>query len=318
MLKSLRELFRGRRSQEPHQLPSLSSYGSSETGLNLKQLMLGHYTIDNLQEMSPDDFEFYITSLPGQIDAAIENYQNPAFQRDLSVEFVWGHNHDFGHFQLAGQMEDRHIEIIAAFISEYGALSNELDGKAVLDIGCWTGGTSLLLAAMGAEVIAVEEVTKYAKAVRIMKEAFGVANLNVMNRSLYSLDNPEFYDRFDLVLYAGVLYHVTDPVLSLRIVFNSLKDGGRCLLETMAIHDKRNLCEYSGAQETLGRKKNKEPRSGWNWFVPSPETVRRMMSDVGFNVRKINPHSGGRVLGWATREQHVDMLRAGLSKPTIR
>ena len=33
----------------------------------------------------------------------------------------------------------------------------------------------------------------------------------------------------------GVIYHVTDPVLSLRILFNALKDGGRIFVETMGV-----------------------------------------------------------------------------------
>lgn len=47
-------------------------------------------------------------------------------------------------------MADRHIEIIARFLSDFG-LPLDLTGKKVLDIGVWTGGTCLALCALGAE-----------------------------------------------------------------------------------------------------------------------------------------------------------------------
>ena len=50
---------------------------------------------------------------------------------------------------LQGLMGDRHINILATFIDDFG-LPRDLTGKSVLDVGVWCGGTSLLLAAMGA------------------------------------------------------------------------------------------------------------------------------------------------------------------------
>jgi SAM-dependent methyltransferase len=214
--------------------------------------------------------------------------------------------------------------VLATFMKEYGTPSRSLSGLRVLDIGCWTGGTSLLLAAMGAEVFAIEEVRKYADCVNYMKNAFGLESLTVENRSLYSLAEEKFYDRFDIALYSGVLYHVTDPVLSLRIVFNSLKDGGTCLLETMATEGKGSFCDYYGAFDTLKRSAaDGGVRSGWNWFVPSLEAVTRLMTDVGFDVRHATLHEGARegarrALGLGVRKEHVNMLRAGLSRPDIR
>jgi 2-polyprenyl-3-methyl-5-hydroxy-6-metoxy-1,4-benzoquinol methylase len=191
-------------------------------------------------------------------------------------------------------MGNRYLTLLAAFIDEFRVLPLSLNGARVLDIGCWTGGMSLLLAAMGAEVFAIEEVRKYADVVNYMKNAFGLDNLTVENRSLYSLDDEKFYDRFDIALYSGVLYHVTDPVLSLRIIFNALKDGGACLLETMAVAGKGSFCDYYGAYDTLRRPADGKPRFGWSWFIPSLEAVSRMMTDVGFEVRHATLHEAAR------------------------
>lgn len=316
-MKRLMRLIKRSQNCQVFQAPSFSWYHGAD-GVYLQRLMRNNYTISNLKNLIPAEFESYITSLPNQRDVAMEGYVDPAYQRDLSVQFEWGHNHDFGTFYMPGRMKNRHIDILATFMNVYGTPGRDLRGKAVLDIGCWTGGTSLLLAAMGAQVFAIEEVCKYVDCLNYLKDAFQLENLQVENRSLYSLDNHDFYDRFDMVVYFGVLYHVTDPILSLRVVFNSLKDDGTCLLETMAVNGKRSYCDYRGAQETIRKPKAGKNRSGWNWFVPSLEALSRMMTDVGFEVRKTTLHRGNRALALGVRNQHVDMLRAGLSNRYIR
>jgi len=299
-------------------LAALNSYESTEAAFYLRKLMLENYTVENLNGLTPAEFQSHILNLLGKWDPEVEGFADPAYQRDLSVQFEWGHNHNFGIFQLPGRMGNRHIDILATFATVYDISLLDLRGKTVLDIGCWTGGTSLLLAAMGAEVFAIEEVRKYADCVNYLKDAFGIENLTVENMSLYSLDQPKFFDRFDMVFYCGVLYHVSDPILSLRIVFNCLKDNGTCLLETMAAEKKGSYCEYLGANETLNHPKDGKNRGGWNWFVPSLEAFSRMMKDVGFTVRKATFHQGYRGLALGVRNKHVDMLRAGLSNRFIR
>src|SRR5690606_32831994 len=129
------------------------------------------------------------------------------------------------------------------------------------------GGTSLLLAAMGAQVTAIEEVRKYVEAVRLLKEAFAIDRLDVRAMSLYPLDDPAFQDAFDLVLFAGVIYHVTDPLLALRLVFNCLKDGGTMLLETLGLETPEQIVRYHGPTH-FAEGETPEPgrRGGWNWF----------------------------------------------------
>ncbi len=302
----------------PH-LRAFSSYGDTAAGRELREVMKTHLTVANLKTVSAENFQKHITALPGQRDVEGEGFTGDAkMQRDFTIQFEWGHHHDFGTFQMKGTMSERHINILAAFAEEYGVKPKDFAGKRVLDIGCWTGGTTMLLAALGAEVHAVEEVKKYADCVEYMARAFGLINLTVERRSLYALDDPSFFDRYDYVLYSGVLYHVTDPTLSLRIAFNCLKDGGACLLETFSAPGEGSYCEYEGAYETYNRETGGKLRWGWNWYITSLECTRRMMMDVGFTVKKATLHEGNRLLALGIRERHVDMLRAGLAKPNIR
>jgi SAM-dependent methyltransferase len=267
--------------------------------------------------VNKDEFKEKIEAFLGLSDFSMEGYQDPDMQRDLSVKFHWGHNHDFGDFYLEGQMADRHLSILASFMDEFNILPQNLEGKRILDIGCWTGGTSLLLSKMGAEVTAIEEVKKYADLVKYLTFAFDIKNLDVLNLSLYDLKD-NYMDYFDFVLFSGVLYHITDQILALRLIFNTLKDGGICLLESMAL--KSNYCylEYYGPSRFTRGIKEDLNRSGWNWYVPSPKAVSQMMEDVGFLNIKMSEVINNRVLGYGQRVRFNDILRAGLSIKDIR
>ncbi|MFG0256273.1 MAG: class I SAM-dependent methyltransferase [Phycisphaerales bacterium JB043] len=282
----------------------------------LRELM-ERYTTDQLVNETPEALEKHLRDLVGRVDPDSEGYRDPSRQRDLSIKYHWGHNHDFGAFSLEGRMHDRHIHLLASFMDGFGLSPDEIQGARILDIGCWTGGTSLLLAAMGAHVHAIEEVRKYADTVSYLAHAFGVEDhLTCERRSLYECDTPEFRDRFDLVLYAGVLYHVTDPILSLRICFNALRDGGRCLLETAVVRSDECVLQYDGPSRTYAGSVDDLDRGGWNWFVPSGNALCAMLDDVGFERVDLHAHPP-RAHAIATRVSHVDICRAGLSVPAI-
>lgn len=277
------------------------------------------YTVDQLVGLQPDAFKAQIDAFLSLEDYEMEQYVSPDLQRDLSIKFHWGHDHDFGSFQLQGLMGQRHKGLLTQFMDGFELTPKSFEGLRVLDIGTWTGGVSLLLASMGAEVVALEEVTKYTDTLKYLCEAFDLQTIEVLNTSLYDLDDAVYADSFDVVFYAGVIYHVTDPVLSLRIVFNALKDGGICLLESATINHPKRILRYEGPERTWDGSETKENRRGWNWFVPSPNAMQQMMMDVGFqNVDMALSYNFDRVVGVGQRKSHVDMLRAGLARPTIR
>jgi SAM-dependent methyltransferase len=282
------------------------------------QIMREHYTTDRLVGMSKAVFRSEIDALLNLRDGNMEGYQDLERQRDLSIRFHWGHNHDFGDFQIEGRMGWRHLGIPALFVDRFQALPLDLRGARVLDIGVWTGGTSLLFAALGAEVVAIEEVKKYADAVALLKRAFDVQRLTVLSLSLYELNDPQFFDQFDYVFFSGVLYHVTDPIIALRIAFNALKDGGTCLLETYGIEHPDAMVRYDGPAVFGAGSKDDLSRGGWNWFLPSRTALGAMLADVGFQAVDVGPVEQERISAVARRTRHADMLRAGLSVRTIR
>jgi 2-polyprenyl-3-methyl-5-hydroxy-6-metoxy-1,4-benzoquinol methylase len=282
---------------------------------------MARYTTDHLVGVGRDEFEGTIHRFLSIDDAAMEGFTDPAAQRDLSIRFQWGHDHDFGTFFLPGLMRDRHLALLATFIDRFGALPRNLDGARVLDVGCWTGGTSLVLAAMGARVTAVEEVLKYVECVRYLARSFDVDGLDVRHASLYDCRGPEYDDAFEVVLCAGVLYHLTDPVLALRICFNALADGGWCLVETANVRSRAPVLAYDGPSKrevSAAAGSGARIATGWNWFRPSSSALTAMMRDVGFEDVVARDAVGGRAFAVGRRRRHSDVLRSGLSDPRVR
>ena len=274
----------------------------SETREYLERL-LRRYRTEYLINVDADEFEETVKGFVDVKDAEIEGFQDPDAQRPMSVNFVWGHDLDFGAFEMTGSMEDNHLNVISRFVDTFG-FPLSLDGCRALDIGCWTGGISLLLAAMGAKVVAVEEVRKYIVALRYLVDAFGISDsVDARPLSLYECTGPEFEGVFDYVVMSGVLYHVTDPVLALRIAFNCLKVGGQLLLETMFSPTEGESLSYYGC------------RSGWNWLVPTQGAVIAMLKDVGYTeISEPLDVPSMRLHVLATKTEERDMARAGLSR----
>jgi SAM-dependent methyltransferase len=276
------------------------------------------YTTENLVGISEKEFKEYLLSLIGKCDAEIEGFKGDEKQRDLSIKFVWGHNHDFGSFKLRGQMGDRYIKLFENYCQHFGIKMEEFNNKDVLDVGCWTGETSLLLTAFGAKVTAIEEVKKYAKATDWLARKFGINDtLFVEAKSLYECDNNSYYDKFDYVHFSGVIYHLTDPVVGLRVLFNALRPGGIMLIESAGLDSDELICKYEGCSFYHDGTKKQLNRGGWNWFIPSKATLKLMIENVGFRNVEVKWLSG-RLYGIGKKIQHEEITRAGLSKPDIR
>lgn len=280
------------------------------------------YQTSNLQSVGKEEFSQHIQSKIGVIDAESEGFTEDELerQRGLSIKYHWGHNHDFGDFKLEGRMGDRHINLMTNFISLFPVTIENFKDKRVFDIGCWTGGTTLLLGSLGSEVLAIEEVKKYAETVTYLSKSFGIdGQVSVKSMSLYDCNSEEFHDRFDIVYFPGVIYHLSDPLLALRILFNSLKEGGIILVESAGTNREEPVCIFTGSLINNSGSRERLNRGGWNWFIPSPTALHRMMREAGFDEIDTRWHHGTkRVYGYGKKVSQVGICKAGLSVPSIK
>ena len=247
---------------------------------------------DSLQELFPDHH-------------APDGFWHDAASKAFRDFFVWGHDHDFGHgYRRSGAMGSRHKEITSELIS-LGMMPVDLRGRKVLDVGCWSGGDLLILAGLGARVTAIEEHPLVAAAARKLCALLGCDSV-IHSSSLYE-DKQEWRQGFDLVYCSGVIYHVTDPLLLLRICFAYLKTGGRLVIETKMMEGEASACSYSGVVE-----------KGWNWYAPTREAMGRWLVDAGFEEQEILVHRRpvGRLLASAVKTRASALPEnAGFSRP---
>ena len=221
--------------------------------------------------------------------------------------FVWGHNHDFGHGVVRqGAMSTRHIEITSRAI-RLGYLPTDLSGKRVLNIGCWTGGDSLVLAGLGAYVVSFEEHKIAAAAGARLMELLKVPG-NFEARSIFA-DDEAYRQSFDYIYCSGVIYHVTDPMLLMRICFCYLKNGGGCFIETKSVAENgdQSLCSYSGILER-----------GWNWYGPNKKALGRWFVDSGYDMDtvKVFRRENDRLLAFGEKKSARRLPEnAGFSRP---
>jgi len=283
------------------------------------------YQTSNLHDITTEEFSHYIQSRIGVIDAQSEGYSENELesQRDSSIKFYWGHNHDFGEFKLEGRMGDRHIKELANFMALFPVSFEDFKNKNVLDVGCWTGGTTLVLASLNSKVFAIEEVKKYAEMASFLVKSFGISNRASVNHlSLYDCNSEEFFDRFDIVYFPGVLYHLSDPLLALRILFNSLKVGGKILIESEGLDRQEPFCRFDGSLIYSAGTREYLTRTGWNWFVPSPAALHRMMREAGFDdidtLLYRSRKRRKRLYGYGKKVAQIGICKAGLSVPKIR
>jgi len=272
----------------------------SDTREFLEKIM-SRYVEDNAKDK---DFKQYLHDQYLYMnDGVYEGYseEEMVVQREFSINFTFGHNHDFGSFYLKGAMGDRHLQVVERFIDVLG-LPMDLTDKHLLDVGIWCGGTTLLFAGMGAKIYAFEEVRKYAGCAQYLAYIFDdlIPNRpNILHKSIYDCN---YENKFNIVACSGVLYHLTDIILALRIMFNSLKDGGELYIET-AFTD-----EISSGALQYARTK------GSNWFIPGHQALHAMVSDVGFEIVNGFPWKKDRYLLKAVREEWKPMMKAGLSR----
>lgn len=257
--------------------------GSEEDAVRTRDLLASEY---------PDEFD-------------PNSYWTTAADHKFRDFFAWGHDHDFGFgIKRSGAMGQRHLEIVGECL-QYGLLPADLAGKNVLDVGCWSGGDVLLLAGLGAKVTAIEEHLRSAASASTLCRLVGCP-VTMVTESVYK-DRTDWRGSFDVIYASGVIYHVTDPLLFIRILFAYLKPGGTLVLETKASAAEGSLCGYSGIRER-----------GWNWYAPNREVLGRWLVDAGFDTDevKLRLRTNGRLLSSARKtEERALPETAGFSRP---
>lgn len=152
-------------------------------------------------------------------------------EREVARLGPWFHNLDLGGVATAPEH----------FLGDYPrtkfrrfahALPTDLRGKSVLDIGCNGGFYSLEMKRRGAaRVVGIDSDPAYLAQARFAAEVTG---LDVELRLLDVYDVASLRERFDVVLFMGVLYHLRHPLLALDLVHDHVvAEKGTMVFQSM-------------------------------------------------------------------------------------
>ncbi|HZK49473.1 MAG TPA: class I SAM-dependent methyltransferase [Thermoleophilia bacterium] len=221
---------------------------------------------------------------------------------DSAAQYGWGHSIDFGPFRKQGLLGDNYLDV-AGMLDEWGWWPDDLSGMRVADVGCFTGGLSLLMAARGPSIVyAIDEVGAHLDQAVFLAEVFEQTSVRAVKASVYDLIDHIPENSLDLVLLSGVLYHLGDMLLGLHILRRLLKPDGLLLIESNAVNDnKRSFANFGRFYRGM-------------WWQPSGLCISDMCEFMGFNRAEVRFYGPDRCLARTRRSSDEDIpFKRGLN-----
>ena len=191
------------------------------------------------------------------------------------------------------------------------AIPADLSGKSVLDIGCNGGFYSIEMKRRGARrVVGIDHDADYLAQARFAAE---VLALDIDFRQLSVFDVALLGERFDVVIFMGVLYHLRHPLLALDLIrahvagdiliFQSMQRGSKDIAEIAedypitesGIFDRQDYPKLHFIEHRYAH----DPT---NWFVPNRAAAEAMLRSAGFGIEQ-HP------------EEEVYICRCGMPPP---
>jgi len=223
--------------------------------------------------------------------AARGNWAPEQIQQRVHELGEWFQNMDLGGIQTAPNH----------FLGDYPeckwrtfahALPADLSGKTVLDIGCNAGFYSIEMKRRGAaRVVGIDSDPDYLAQARFAAEVRG-AEIEFRELDVYQL--AQLGEKFDLVLFMGVLYHLRHPLLALdllehvvadTLVFQSLMRGSRDALPVAPDYPFQETAVFDApgypAMYFVEGSYSHDPT---NWWIPNRACCEAMLRSAGFTI----------------------------------
>jgi tRNA (mo5U34)-methyltransferase len=169
----------------------------------------------------------------------------------------------------------------------------DLRGRTVLDVGCNGGFYSLEMKRRGADrVVGIDWDERYLAQARFAAE---VSDLDIEFRRLSVYDIATLGERFDVVLFMGVLYHLRHPLLALDLlhthatrdllVFQSMLRGDAADLPIAPDYpfSERAIFDAPGYPR-LHFVEHRYTGDATNWWIPNRAAAEAMLRSAGYDI----------------------------------
>jgi len=163
-----------------------------------------------------------------------------------------------------------------------------IEGKKILDFGCWAGSMTEAIAKKGGKVIGIDYRQS---AIDIANDFHKLSNITYEVRDFFSDPFPESF--FDCIVFTEVIEHVDNPAAYLREFNRILQPGGFLILSTPNATSLKNILYALSYRKEKKRKQiineiiNENPQTGthlehlFNWDFP---TLVRLLTRCGFTI----------------------------------
>jgi tRNA (mo5U34)-methyltransferase len=171
----------------------------------------------------------------------------------------------------------------------------DLSGRSVLDIGCNAGFYSFEMKRRGAaRVVGLDHDERYLEQARFAASVLGMEDIEFRRGEVW--DVAELGEKFDLVIFMGVLYHLRHPLLALDLIhehaaadlllFQSFQAGTRGLFRPEPDYDFfGGLKEFDRPEwPRLHFIEQRYAGDPTNWWVPNEAASAAMLRSAGFEI----------------------------------
>jgi tRNA (mo5U34)-methyltransferase len=173
-------------------------------------------------------------------------------------------------------------------------LPSDLTGKSVLDIGCNAGFYSVEMKRRGADrVVGIDSDDRYLAQAELACEVLGFEDIELLKLDVYDIGALE--QRFDLVIFMGVLYHLRHPLLALDLIrehvagdlllFQSMQRGSKHVIDVEPDYEFARTDHFFETGYPKLHFVEREYCGDWtNWWVPNRACTEAMLRSAGFSI----------------------------------
>jgi tRNA (mo5U34)-methyltransferase len=219
-------------------------------------------------------------------------WTQPAIRKRVASLGPWFHNLDLNGVATA---PDHFLGDYpsAKWKSFRAAIPADLSGMTVLDIGCNAGFYSFEMKARDADrVLGIDWDADYLQQARFAAEVLGV-DVEFQKLSIWEL--AMLRERFDLVIFMGLFYHLRHPLLALDLIhehvakdmllFQSMQRGSPEVADLQQDYDfaERDIFDDPGYPK-MHFVEHAYTGDVTNWWLPNRACVEAMLRSSGFRI----------------------------------